>query len=280
MSTMTTKLFLVVTATFIMSVVMQGAVADTVYNIDYTIDHDTKTITVNRVDNELCSIVVVAPNGHTNNHETLDIMHHFPGAVSSVILPGAAGANSILHVLANDGTLLRVEPEHVYANFHVHKRQMVYGQLRTFALDDFSLAEKIYIGAPIFMGNKLVSVVTCRFDNYARGLVMFPVTGARSTNLISGRLEFDSEVKVREWNPIMSIYGKMQLPYHTDSVYDMNAKRFEISSRNNRRMYRNMPRSVTVFHNERDTFIVLVEGEFEIAHVHFDGPMVVPQKLL
>ncbi|ADB84463.1 p26-a [Apocheima cinerarium nucleopolyhedrovirus] len=251
----------------------------TIYNVDYVIDEATKTIKIVSVDKQPSNIIIVTPNGHTNRHEQYDVMHHYPGVVSDVILPGVPNERSIMHVLLNDGTLVRAVGEHVYTNFHTHKERMIYGQLRTFALDDFSLADKIYLGAPVFVDKKLVSVITCRYDDYTNGLVMYPVTGTRSKGLISGQINYDDKVIVNVLRPSMSVYGRNQLPYSPDSINAVSIKRLAISVSNNRQIYRDLPRSVVVFHNENDIFINLVEGDFEIEKIRFDGPMVVPQSI-
>ncbi len=251
----------------------------TVYNVDYVIDETTKTIKVVSVDKQLSNIIVVPANGQTNRHEQYDAMHHYPGVVSDVILPGVPNERTIMHVLLNDGTLVRAVGEHVYTNFHTHKERMIYGQLRTFALEDFSLVDKIYLGAPIFVNKKLVSVITCRYDDYTNGLVMYPVTGARSKGLISGQINYDDKVIVNVLKPSMSVYGRNQLPYSPNSINAVSIKRLAISVGNNRQIYRDLPRSVAIFHNEKDISIGLVEGDFEIDRIRFDGPMVVPQSI-
>ncbi|AGR56774.1 p26-a [Hemileuca sp. nucleopolyhedrovirus] len=247
-----------------------------IYNINYRVDHETKTMKIVKVNEIAADIRVFPPNGFTNFHEQLDIMYHYPGVASNVVLTGVPTSNGVvLQVLLDDGLLLRVVPERVYVNFHVHKQRLIYGQLYTFALDDFALAAKIYTGAPIFHGDKLVSVITCRYDEYNESLVVYPVTGARASGLVSGEINFDDKVVVSEWEEgaDSKIYGRTQLLGSSPT----NAQRFVMSSRNNRQMYRDWPRTAIVFHNRRDVSIGLVEGEFEISRVVFEGPLIVPQ---
>ncbi|QHB21712.1 P26-1 [Artaxa digramma nucleopolyhedrovirus] len=281
-----------------------GVDTRTVYGVRYKIDYDRRIIDVLSVNNKSCSVEVIAPNGRSSGRGgDLDLAHHFPGAIVTDIVFDVSAVNShtVLHVLLDNGSLLRVVPDRVYTNFHTHNWRMVYGQLRTFAVDDFTLANRIYIGAPIFLNGKLVSVVTCRYDEYDLSLAMFPVSGIRSPGLVSGQIHFDDEVIVKNLRVGMSVYGKMQLPYNNaqvdnddnkitnDANFDddddddqngglaLNAKRFAISATNNRRMYRNLPRTVAVFHDRDQVSIGLVEGEFEINRVRFDGPLIVPQ---
>ncbi|AIZ48696.1 p26b [Agrotis segetum nucleopolyhedrovirus B] len=178
-------------------------------------------------------------------------------------------------VQLGNGVLYQTRASRVYTNFHTHKNRMIYGQLRTFAVDDFEIASQIYIGAPIYLNYKLVSVVTCRFDDYEAGLVMFPVTGIRSRGLVSGQFNIDDRVIVQELRPNMSVYGRQQLPY--DSAH-MSVKKFALSTNANRLAYRDLPRAVAVFHNEREITMALVEGEFEVDRLRFDGPLITAQQ--
>ncbi|QWO71548.1 p26 [Orgyia pseudotsugata single capsid nuclopolyhedrovirus] len=244
-------------------------------NVRYTVDRLDKTINVLAVDDVSSVFKIVAPGGRAVADEHYDTMHHFPGVITDVMLTGAASELTPLQVLLENGQLLNVTTSRVYVNFHTHKQRLVYAQLRAFVLDDFELANKVYIGAPILSStNKLVSVVSCRYDDYRDGVVAFPVSGVRSPGLISGQLHFDDTVLVHALDPAMSVYGRMQLPYATESQHELSVKRLAISAYNNRQMYRDWPRSVIVFHNKRDVIINLVEGEFEIDRVRLDGPMV------
>nr|WUR10830.1 p26 [Calliteara abietis nucleopolyhedrovirus] len=262
------------------------AAVKTIHKIQYKIDHVLKKIDVLSIDGDSCDIKTVAPGGRFDNrNERYETMHHFPGVASDVVLRGAQSADEHLRVLLNDGVLLRVVPNRTYFNFHTHKQRMIYGQLRSFTVDDFAIADQIYTGAPIFsQSGELVSVVSCRFDEYDDGVAVYPVTGVRSPTLASGHIVFDDEVYVHELDPANSVYGRRQLPYGggSSSVTEtdnsrMNIKKMALAVVENKRMYRNWPRSVVVFHNKRDVSIGLVEGYFEIMRIRLDGPMVVPQ---
>ncbi|QEI03645.1 P26A [Rachiplusia nu nucleopolyhedrovirus] len=229
---------------------------------------------VTRVNGKSVHIEVIEPHGETNGRDSLSLLHQFPGVASEVIFPPIEKEDSSLYVLLSNGVLALVKPTRIYTNFHKHQGRFIYGQLRTFVVDDFSLAEKIYIGAPIFFNKKLVSVVTCRYDDYDAGLVMFPVSGIRPPGLVSGQFHYDNNVLVSSLKSNMSVYGKHQLLYQ--SKY-MNVKKFALTAAANRLSYRDLPRSVSVFHNAREIIITLTEGEFEIDRVRFDGPMVIPQ---
>ncbi|ACF05322.1 P26 [Adoxophyes orana nucleopolyhedrovirus] len=237
----------------------------TVNNVEYTINHLEKTITVTQVDEKTCIIKTFPPLGSTGDQEEYDMLHHFPGVATSVLFPSIKN-NSMLSVLLNDGTTFSAVADRVYTNFHSHKKRMVYGQLLSFAIEDFNLANKIYIGAPIFLNNKLISVVTARHDNYKEGWVIYPVTGIRPDNLVSGQFNFDNQIIVTQFVKGMSVYGKRQLPY-------MALKRYAINTSANKKLYRNMPRSVAVFYNDQDITIALVEGEYEIDRIRLNGPL-------
>lgn len=243
-------------------------------NVQYTTDHDTRTIQVQTVDDNRVYIHVIPPNSDTNGDDKLSVLHQFPGVATSVLFP-AISAEDVLFVQLSNGVLFSVRANRVYTNFHTHKNRMVYSQLLTFAVDDFDIANKIYIGAPIYHNYKLVSVITCRFDDYDAGLVLFPVTGIRPQGLISGQFHFDDRVQVEELRPNMSVYGRQQLPYNSAH---MSVKQFALAANTNRQAYRDLPRTVVVFHSKKEISIALVEGEFEIDRVRFDGPLITAQR--
>ncbi|ABY65746.1 p26-a [Orgyia leucostigma nucleopolyhedrovirus] len=264
-------ILLVVTAITMLAI---DAAALSVGNVKYSIDRATKTIDVYSVNNASSVFKIVEPGGRAPPDERFDAMHHFPGVITNTVLIGAQDVHTNLNVLLANEKLLQITPTRVYVNYHTHKQRMVYGQLRAFVLDDFELANQVYIGAPILSADgDLVSVVTCRFDDYRDGVVVFPVSGVRSPGLTSGQIQFDDKVTVNELDATMSVYGRMQLPYNVDSTHELNVKRFAISINNNRRMYRDWPRTVVVFHNRRDVTISLVEGEFEMFKMRLDGPL-------
>ncbi|AWW14370.1 p26 [Hyposidra talaca nucleopolyhedrovirus] len=256
---------------FLAIALMNTAATLSVYNVQYVVDENDKTMNITHVNGVRTTVRVIPPHGEILARE-YDAMHQFPGVATDVMLTGTPSNRAILHVLLSDGVMLRTVADRVFTNFHVHRQRMIYGQLFTFATDDFSVAEKIYPGAPIFYNNKLVSVVTCRFDDYERGLVYFPVTGVRNDRLVSGQMHIDDRVvKVTRLQPGMSVYGRSQMPY------SLGVKQLAMSAYNNRQMYRDWPRTAFVYHNERDIIISLVEGEFEISRVRFQGPLVEPQ---
>jgi Nucleopolyhedrovirus p26 protein len=247
-----------------------------IYNVEYTVNNDERKVRVLSVDNKPVHVQVVPPGADTNlfNADSLDLLHHFPGVASGVVFP-QVNRTEPLYVLLNDGVLLRVVPTYVYTNYHVHKNRVVYGQLATFGLQDFTIADKVFEGAPIFRDGQLVSVVSCRYDDYDLGLAMFPVTGVRPLGLMSGHINTDSEVRVQRLEAGMSVYGSRQLPYADLLASDvLSAKRFALSTNANRRSYRDMPRTVNIFHNRLEVTFTLVEGEFEIDRVRIDGPLI------
>ncbi|ACO53501.1 P26-1 [Euproctis pseudoconspersa nucleopolyhedrovirus] len=278
-------IFLSIVAAMISHGVSEKAIKS-VYDVKYTVNRNNRIVDVISVNNKPLSVEIVAANGQSSGQKRLDLAHHFPGViVDGLVFDTGVGfdARTVLQVLLDNGTLLRVVPDRVYTNFHTHNRRMVYGQLRTFALRNFAAADQIYIGAPIFLDGKLVSVVTCRFDDYDNGVVLFPVSAVRAPGLMSGQIHFDDKVIVEKLRPGMSIYGRVQLPYNAqnDSADSsiLNLKRFAVSASDNRLMYRNLPRTIVVFHDRKQISIGLVEGEFEIDRVRLDGPLIVPQSV-
>lgn len=267
-----------------------------VYNVKCSVNHKSKAVTVHAVNNKSVDIVIASPgeqltrpsmsNFQPSRQQTIDLhlMYHFPGVASNIIFPPVDRDDRVV-VLMSNGALMRAALTHVIANFHTHDGRMVYGQLRSIAITDYSIAEKIYIGAPIFKNGHMVSVVTCRHDDFDAGVVLFPVTGARSKGLISGHVNFDDndngggnggEISVRKLGTDVTIYGTTQLPFV--SVSPVNGRKFALAIDRNRSNYRNLPRRVVVFHNATDVSISLVEGQFEIERIHFDGPLVETHK--
>lgn len=251
-----------------------------IHNVEYSIDNDKRQIVVHRIDNEPVIVHVLPPQFTTNNDESFDLLHHYPGLVTDQILPSVEMNDqddndaAAVFVLLNNGALMRVPVDRVLTNFHVHRHRLVYGQMRAFSVSEFDMVEKIYDGAPIFKDGKLMSVVTCRHDDFVRATVVFPMSGVRARGLVSGHINFDDRVTVESLKPGMSVYGKKQLPYITETPVQLSVKRFAIATHNNRYAYRDMPRSVAIYHNASDISIALVEGEFEVDRLRFDGPLV------
>nr|QBI90242.1 p26 [Trichoplusia ni single nucleopolyhedrovirus] len=254
--------------------------AKTKFNVQYDIDENEKRIRVLAVDGKTVRIETIRPHSDSENIKSADdqlplsVLHHFPGVASEIVFPAIENPNDSLLVLLNDGILFKVEPTRVYTNFHKHANRLIYGQLRTFAIDDLWIAEKIWIGAPIFSNGRLVSVITCRYDDYDAGIVLFPVSGIRPKGLVSGQINYDSTVYVSSLRDGMSVYGKRQMAY--SSPY-MTVKKFALSTTANRLTYRDLPRNVAIFHNKNEISISLVEGEYEIDRIRLDGPLIVPQ---
>lgn len=243
------------------------------FKVKYAVDHEARTMTVQSVDGRPVSIFVIPPNSDTNGDNKLTSLHQFPGVATSVAFPPISRNDDLL-VQLNNGVMYKTRATRVYTNFHTHKNRMVYGQLLTFAVDEFDIANKIYIGAPIFRAGEMVSVVTCRFDDYEKGLVLFPVTGVRSAGLVSGQMMFDDRVIVKKLKPDMAVYGRQQLPHNSAH---MSAKQFAMAATVNRQLYRDLPRYAVVFHNDTDITITMVEGEFEMYRIRLDGPLVTNQ---
>nr|AJP07579.1 p26 protein [Helicoverpa armigera nucleopolyhedrovirus] len=241
------------------------------YNVEYTIDNDLNRIFIHKVDNRTVSINVI---GHqSNDSDTLDRLHHFPGVATSVMFP-RIDMTSALFVLLKNGAMARVVPKFVYTNYHVHKHRLVYSQLATFALEDRTVADLVLIGAPIFRNKKLVSVVTHRHDDRDRDAVMFPVTGVRPRNLVSGQIQFDSNNGVTPERLLTgrSVYGRRQMSY-LPNERSVGIKEFALTSVANRATFRNLTRNVHIFYNDDEIVITLSEGEFEISRIRFDGPL-------
>ncbi|AGR57032.1 P26A [Choristoneura occidentalis alphabaculovirus] len=255
--------------TFLLICVSSAALSvnvTTINNVLYTVNDTQKTIAVKQVDDKPAFIQVIPPQSFTKNQEELDMLHHFPGVASNVMFPRIAN-NTKLTVLLNNGSLATITVDRVYTNFHSHKNRMVYGQLYSFALSNFSLANQIYIGAPIFEKERMVSVITARHEDYKNKLVIYPVTGISARGLVSGQINFDLQILTQKLLEGSSVYGKMQLPYKA-------LKDYAISTNRNKNLFKGLPRNVAVFYNERDITIALVEGEFEIDRIRLSGPLI------
>ncbi|ACH88673.1 p26-a [Helicoverpa armigera multiple nucleopolyhedrovirus] len=252
---------------------LTAAMTTTTHNTLYSVDHVAKTMQVHEVDGNRVNITVIPPNSDTNDDESLSMYHHFPGVATQVLFPPVTSSDD-LYVQLSDGVLYKTRATRVFTNFHSHKGRMVYGQLLTIAVDDFSIAGMIYVGAPIYRDKKLVSVVTCRYDDYDAQTVLFPVSGIRPRGLVSGQFNFDDRIIVQELRRGMSVYGREQLPYQSAH---MSVKQFALTTNNNKQAYRDLPRAIAVFHNANEITIALVEGQFEIDRVRFDGPLITPQ---
>jgi Nucleopolyhedrovirus p26 protein len=259
---------------FVLGLAVDGVSAMTTYNVNYTVNHLTQTTQIMTVDDEKVFIRTIPPHGYTTGADEYSVVHQFPGVATQIMFPAVSRSDD-LYVLLNNGVLFRTQATRVYANFHVHKNRLIYGQLLTIAVDDFSIAAKIYVGAPIFRDKKLVSVVTCRYDDYTAGLALFPVSGVRPRGLVSGQYMFDDRVIVQELRAGNSVYGRQQLPYNSAKA---SVKNFALATVSNRQAYRDFPRSVCVFYDDNAITLTLVEGEFEMERVRFDGPLIVPQE--
>lgn len=260
-------------ASFLLVLICSASSTMAAFNVKYVVDHEARTMIVQSVDGRPVSIFVIPPNSDTNGDDKLTWLHQFPGVATSVAFPSISQNDDLL-VQLNNGVLYKTRATRVYTNFHTHKNRMVYGQLLTFAVDEFDIANKIYVGAPIFRAGEMVSVVTCRFDDYEKGLVVFPVAGMRPAGLISGQMMFDDRVIVKKLKADMAVYGRQQLPY---SSAHMSAKQFAMAATVNRQLYRDLPRYAVVFHNNTDITITMVEGEFEMYRVRLDGPLITNQ---
>nr|AAK51839.1 p26 protein [Trichoplusia ni single nucleopolyhedrovirus] len=249
-------------------------------NVEYSIDENEKIIRVVAVDGKAVRIETIRPHSDSNYIKTgddqppLSVLHHFPG-VAAILCSGIDNSNDSLRVLLNDGILFRVQPGHVYTNFHRHANRLIYGQLRTFAVDDLWIADKIWIGAPIFFNDRLVSVITCRYDDYDAGIVLFPVSGIRPKGLVSGQINYDSTVYVSLLRNGMSVYGKRQMAY--SSPY-MTVKKFALSTTANRLTYRDLPRNIAIFHNKKERKPSLWwKANTKYTDLDWTAPLIVPQ---
>ncbi|AAW81053.2 P26 [Clanis bilineata nucleopolyhedrovirus] len=249
-----------------------------IHNVIYTVNDVQRAINIQMVDGKEAQVVVIPPHSNTNNDDRLDMLHHFPGVATDIILPSIQ-ANDMVEILLSDHVLWRTGVDaNVFTNYHTHKNRIVFGQLRAVVVKDFTLADQIYIGAPVFKEKRLISVITCRFDDYTNQQVIFPLTGLRAAGLVSGQINYDDNVTVQQLKPGLSVYGRRQLPYKSnEALGQANIKRFAISTQNNRLAYRDMPRNVVFFHDQHNITITINENEFEIARFRFDGPLILPQ---
>ncbi|AAR28784.1 p26 [Leucania separata nucleopolyhedrovirus] len=205
--------------------------------------------------------------------DELDRLHHFPGVASTIVFPFVE-IDQILYVMLSDLTLQRVhivnDDHEPLFNFHVYKNRVVYGQLRSFEAPDRNVANKIYVGAPIFSDaskRNVVSVVTARC---ALPDLRFPVSGVRSEGLVSGQIEIDGEYVIqRQRTADTSVYGRKVATY-------ADIKKFAIDCNVNKSAHRNEPRAFIVTEGDGNNTITiaLVENQFEIFRVRMSGSLV------
>lgn len=233
------------------------------------VDHFAHTMRVHSVGAETVVVHVIPPGDRRTaaRRDDLDALHHFPRVATSVIFP-AVTIGQLLYVMLSDTTLEPVtvdDHDEPLFNFHVHKHRMVYGQLRTFTVVDDSVADKIYLGAPIYDESRklLVSVVT----TLRRPDRRYPITGIRAHDTVSGQLDFDDELVIQRMAPGMSLYGRRVLPY--DQI-----KRHALECEAKRETFRNKPRAAVVTHGSGANIVItLVEGEFEMFRVRMNGSL-------
>ncbi|AKR17288.2 P26a [Urbanus proteus nucleopolyhedrovirus] len=248
------------------------------YRVKCSVDHDTKKIDIDQINGQNYNFVVVPPHQETTASDLFDYYHQFPGLVTDYNFH-SFNINDTLKVLLSDGKFLHVlAHDKVLFNFHVHKNRMIFGQMVSFSVNDRSIASKIYVGAPVFraLDHKLVSVITCNelVHKTDGERVIFPLTGVRHEHLSSGHVSFDGEYVVSQKVHGLSIYGRQQLPYTNNELYHTNVKQYAINIMNNQRVYRNDPRTVTVYYDDEEIDLVLTEGEFEIMRFRIDGGLV------
>ncbi|AKC91740.1 p26 [Lambdina fiscellaria nucleopolyhedrovirus] len=157
---------------------------------------------------------------------------------------------------------------------------MVIGHVHAFATADALIVNGVFVGAPVFRGNELISVVTQVFLNPRdKTQTIFVIANERSPRFVAGRYDYDDDgaITVQQLRANMSVYGRRQFPFQNNSPDSstqlFGAQQYNAAANSNKNYYRNKPRSVYVFHNAHTVHVTLVEGEFEINNLTFDGPL-------
>ncbi|AAA66766.1 P26 [Bombyx mandarina nucleopolyhedrovirus S2] len=234
------------------------------YNIKYAID-PTNKIVIEQVDNVDAFVHILEP-GQEVFDETLSQYHQFPGVVSSIIFPQLV-LNTIISVLSEDGSLLTLKLENTCFNFHVCNKRFVFGNLPAAVVNN-ETKQKLRIGAPIFAGKKLVSVVTA-FHRVGENEWLLPVTGIREASQLSGHMKVLNGVRVEKWRPNMSVYGTVQLPY--DKI-----KQHALEQENKTP---NALESCVLFYKDSEIRITYNKGDYEIMHLRMPGPLIQPNTI-
>jgi hypothetical protein len=232
-------------------------------NICYKIDHINKIVELKKINYKDVFIRIFKP-GQEVFDEELNVCHQFPGVASSIVLPGLK-YDSVVDVMLNDHTLYSCKANKTSFNYHICNKRLILGTLISVHVKNKDLMKKIYIGAPIFKDNNLVSVVTA-LHRVKDGEFLMPVTGIRESSQISADLKTDRGLSVEKLLPDRSVYGNKQLPYEEIKQYAIDQDKTHINE--------NACENYKLFYNDQEVRITFNRGNKQIQHWRMPGPLV------
>ncbi|AKN80949.1 P26 [Lonomia obliqua multiple nucleopolyhedrovirus] len=242
-------------------------------NVTYEIDHVNKRIKVKQVDQENVFMRVLKPAQEIFD-EDLDCYHQFPGVITSLVFP-RLNLNDIVDVLLSDNTLYSCRADRVCFNFHICNKRVVFGSLIALHITNADLLEKLYIGSPVFVNNKFVSIITA-FHRYVndndKEEYLVPITGVRESSQVSGHLKTPYGVHVEKLRPNMSVYGNKQLPY--DKI-----KRYALEQHNAIPLNKEIQEHVVIFYNDKEVRLTYNRINYELLHLRMNGPLIEPNSM-
>lgn len=231
-----------------------------VYNVEIETDYSNNSMLVTKVNGENAFVKIFKP-GQEINDEILNRYHQFPGIATSILFPQLHLHRNV-QLLTSDHRLHDAELESVCFNFHVCNKRFVFGTLPAVIVDKRFV--NLYVGAPIFFNEKIVSIVTTLHEiSNDRWLV--PVTGIREASLFSGHVKTNNGVRLEKWLPNTSIYGTKQLPYAEIKQYALEQEKTVIAD---------AEKSCVIFYKESEIRITWNQGEHELMHIRMTGPFV------
>lgn len=232
-------------------------------NVFYKIDHQNRSVELIKTDDQDIFVRVFKP-GQEIFDESLNDHHQFPGVAVSIIFPRLE-LNSIVDVLLNDHTLYSCKADRICLNYHICNKRLILGTLISVHVNNKDLLEKIYIGAPIFKDNKLISVVTSlHYINNEE--VLMPITGIREHLQISADLKTNYGLDVEKLLPNMSVYGNKQLTYKEIKQYAIDQEK-NIVCHDDKENYK-------LFYNDKEVRLTFNKGNKQIQHWRMPGPLV------
>ncbi|UZE89692.1 P26 [Parapoynx stagnalis nucleopolyhedrovirus] len=231
------------------------------YNVLYKIDHNKKFVKLLKINNEVAFMRIFNP-GQEIYDEDLNVYHQFPGVAVSTIFPRLE-INTIVDVLLNDNTLFSCKADKISLNYHICNNRLILGVLITVHLNNKDVIDKLYLGAPIFKNNKLISVVTA-LHYIKEDEILMPITGIRNELQISADLKVTNGLPVEKLLPNMSVYGNKQLPYK-------EIKQFIIQQN---KIPENVKENYKLFYNDSEVRLTFNRGNIQIQHWRMPGPLI------
>lgn len=235
-----------------------------IHNIKYSIDSHTNQFLIHQVNNENAFVHVFQPGQEVFN-ESLNQYHQFPGVAASIIFPQLV-LNTLVTVMIDHHSFFTLQLVKTCFNFHVCNRRFVFGNMPAALVND-DTKQRLRIGSPIFVDDKLVSVVTA-FHRVGENAWLMPVTGIREPSQVSGHMKVPNGVRIEKWRPDMSIYGTVQLPYKEIKQHILDQEKGSVNT--------TLKDSCVLYYNTSEIRITQNRGDLEIMHLRLPGPLVQP----